>query len=201
MPPAIVANTAWGYWNADYVTGCGTSCVTVEFGSWPSWNQQYLNQTGVTQATDTWIIWNQNYCSSQTFISPPPPAIELTEEQRAANERRAADRAAEHLKKQQAKELACQKATELLFHFLTGEQKNQYQERGYFETTVKERTYRIKKGRSGNVQLIEKGKPRVQYCVHPEEDVPDQDTMLAQLLLLRTDESEFLRLANHTQLS
>ena len=38
-------------------------------------------------------------------------------------------------------------------------------------------------------------------CIHPDEMVPDHDTMLAQLLWLKCNEAEFLRVANITRLA
>jgi hypothetical protein len=46
------------------------------------------------------------------------------------------------------------------------------------------------------LQLIENGKPVAKYCAHPEIWTPDGDTMIAQLLMLKTDEARFLQIAN-----
>lgn len=37
-------------------------------------------------------------------------------------------------------------------------------------------------------------------CAHPDIMVPDCDTMVAKLLMLQTDEKQFLATANHTRL-
>jgi hypothetical protein len=92
------------------------------------------------------------------------------------------------------------RAEELLIACLTEEQIKQYQQHGYFETDVNDKKYRINKGRSGNVYLIEAGKPKYKYCAHPHTMTPDQDVMLSQLLMLKTDEARFLATANRTQL-
>jgi hypothetical protein len=114
-----------------------------------------------------------------------------TEEQRLAREAR---EMAARIKR----EAATKRAEELLLVCLTEEQRKQYTELGYFETLVNDKVYRINRGRSGNVQLIEGGVPKAKFCIHPRAIIPDQDTMLAQLLMLRTDEAEFLRVANRT---
>lgn len=55
--------------------------------------------------------------------------------------------------------------------------------------------YKLRIGRSGNVQREHDGKV-TRYCIHPVEAVPDADTVLAQVLLLWTDEPAFLATAN-----
>ena len=97
-------------------------------------------------------------------------------------------------------EEATKKAECLLLMVLNDKQKQQYKELGYFETEVGDRVYRIKKGYSGNVELIDNGKPKTRFCIHTDEWLPDADTMLAQLLMLRTNEKKFLEVANHTQI-
>lgn len=92
------------------------------------------------------------------------------------------------------------RAEELLIACLSPEQIKQYQQNGYFEADVNDKKYRIKKGRSGNVYLIEAGKPKYKYCAHPSTWTPDQDVMLSQLLMLQTNEQKFLSTANRTQL-
>jgi len=68
-----------------------------------------------------------------------------------------------------------------------------------YPTAIK---YLIKKGRAGNVVSIKDGKPVEKYCIHPDDpEMPDEDCMLAQLLLLTHDEQEFLRIANRTRLA
>jgi hypothetical protein len=42
----------------------------------------------------------------------------------------------------------------------------------------------------------ENDKPLSRYCIHPRDAVPDEDTMLMQMLMLETNEQEFLRIAN-----
>lgn len=62
--------------------------------------------------------------------------------------------------------------------------------------------YVIKKGRAGNVFSIKDGKLVEKYCIHPRDsEVPEADVMLAQKLILETNEEEFLRIANKTRLA
>ena len=96
--------------------------------------------------------------------------------------------------------VAVKRAESLLFTILKPEQVKQYTDHGYFETEVDDRIYRIKKGRSGNVFLVKDGKEVARYCAHPKDWTPDQDVMISQLLMLKTDEKRFLQTANRTQL-
>ncbi len=87
---------------------------------------------------------------------------------------------------------------------MTEQQLAQYEKDRYFEVLTtrdgKVRRYRIEKGWAGNVFLIdEKGKKAEKFCIHPmKEEIPVCDSLLAQKLLLESDEGEFLRIANRT---
>jgi len=118
-----------------------------------------------------------------------------TPEERVARTKLAAEQAAK-------RKAASVRAEHLLFTVLTPLQVRQYTDHDYFEVVIDNRTYRIRKGYSRNVELIEAGKPTIQYCAHPANayDTPTPDAMLAQLLMLKTNEQEFLRLANRTML-
>jgi len=97
--------------------------------------------------------------------------------------------------------LARIKAEQLLLRHLTSDQKQDLRKYGYFKVYVAEKVYRIRRGRAQNVDLVreEAGvlKPIETLCLHPDELVPDADTMLIQKLLLETDERQFLSIANH----
>jgi hypothetical protein len=114
-----------------------------------------------------------------------------TEKQRIA--RTAAQE--EFLKKREAAE---HKAEDLLLMFLTDDQKNQYKEKGYIEiNSDKQNKFRIRKGWSKNVEKLDaSGKPECIYCIHPGILVPTCDNMLAQKLMLETDEIGFISKAN-----
>jgi hypothetical protein len=119
-----------------------------------------------------------------------------TPEQRAAWVKSEAERAAK-------KDAATKRAENLLFTILKPEQVRQYEDHGYFETEIDDRIYRIhKRSHSANVELIVKGKPVAKYCAHPANayETPVMDTMISQLLALKTDEARFLRTANKTVL-
>ena len=160
-------------YDTDTVTASGSGNYTV--------TQWYANATGGEINYNYRII----YCNSWDIVETPEQIAARKEAQEK-----------EDLKRK----IAAAKAEELLLACISDEQKKQYLEQGYFETIVNDNLYRIKKGRSGNVELIENGKPSSKFCIHPNMFVPDQDTMLAQYLLLHSDEPKFLKLANRTRL-
>jgi hypothetical protein len=108
--------------------------------------------------------------------------------------------AAEDAKRLAKRKAAALRAESLLFTILTPAQVKSYKDDGFFEQEVNERIYRIRSGRARNVELIEAGKVTALYCAHPSDayDCPVPDVMLSQLLALRANEAEFLRIANRT---
>jgi hypothetical protein len=104
----------------------------------------------------------------------------------------------ERLKREVQRKAAAARAEKLLFTILTPAQVRSYSDDNYFDIPVNERTYRLRKGRSMNVELIEAGKAKIKFCAHPDNahDVPIPDVMLSQLLMLQANEAEFLRIAN-----
>lgn len=157
--------------------------------AWVYWNQQYAtssSQTIIYTVTDVWGAWNTNV----VMVNGMQPTVELLAEQTL----RAAEDAA-------ARESADQRAEELLFLFLTPEQRQEYKSKGYFETSVNDTRYRINKGRAGNIfKLDGKGKATVRMCVHPSDYLPDGDNVLAQFLALHSDAAQLERTANQTRL-
>ena len=87
---------------------------------------------------------------------------------------------------------------ELLLSALSPQQRVEYQEKHHLTLIIGDKRYRIHKGRTGNIQLLD-GQDKVIkcFCIHPREQCPLDDNVLAQKLLLETNEEEFLRVANH----
>lgn len=82
-------------------------------------------------------------------------------------------------------------AESVLLSALTPTQVRQYRERRCFDVCVNGHTYRIYLGQSYNVH---RGKWR--YCAIPCAEMPPQYSMLAQFLMLTTNEARFLEIAN-----
>jgi hypothetical protein len=119
-----------------------------------------------------------------------------TAEEKAARVKRFAELEAK-------RKAASLRAEHLLFTILTPSQVRQYTDDAYVEQEIDGRIYRLHcNSRSGNVILLEDGKPKFKYCAHPIDahDVPMPDVLLSQLLMLKTDEQAFLKIANRTVL-
>jgi hypothetical protein len=87
---------------------------------------------------------------------------------------------------------ARRRAEALLWAWLSPAQRNQYRARRWFEvTTASGRRYRILRG--GVVRLDPRGSG---YCIEATAPVPVADEMLANKLLLETDERRFLATAH-----
>jgi len=95
--------------------------------------------------------------------------------------------------------LATNKAKKLLADHLTSTQLHDYEMDGYFMATgnMSGHVYRICHGSSMNISRVdEQGGYLVTYCIQPSEHVPHEDVMLAQKLLIETNEALFLATAN-----
>jgi hypothetical protein len=181
---SVATHIVWTVWNLAYASS-GTS------------NVQFLYDAASTQLTNVtavsnqiWAEWNGSYVvypGSDSFQLATPEEI-----QRAVD--LATERAA-HAK------LAKGRARKLLVDFLEDGQRASFEKDRYFIVHSRDglRRYKVTHKRSGNVKLIDSnGKDLASFCIHPQIECPDEDTMLAQKLMLETDEKEFLRIANHT---
>ncbi len=92
---------------------------------------------------------------------------------------------------------ARERALTLLLDHLTPAQRFQYETVHSFDVEVNGRRYRISSGWSGNVKrLNESGGWIESLCIHFDRSMPIPDLMLAQKLMLETNEAEFRRIAN-----
>ena len=156
------------------------------------YNQQFNAQIHYNYAPDQtgqyqYIVTPSNgYCSA---------SIVETDEQRT-------ERETCELAYQVKRDGADKRAEELLMCILNDKQKDQYIKFGYFETEINDKIYRIRKGRSGNVRVLKGDKEIEKYCAHPSDAyaIPEHDSMIAQYLMLRSDEKAFLAKANRTVL-
>jgi hypothetical protein len=114
--------------------------------------------------------------------------------------------AIEDAKRKVFTDTAKSRARRLLFSMLNPDQQKELEEKNHFHLTVHDRSgsmrvYRIEHGYAGNVKLIGvDGQPVKRYCIHADSRLPYEDQMLAQKLLLETNEEHFLKTANMTQL-
>ena len=171
----------WAMWN-DSWSGTSTADVTSTAASdvniWGSWNETWSTTSHIT------IVDRRH------VYSPHRPRIESAE---SIREREAADRTW-----RESQEAARAKAEALLRATLDKKQNEDLDQKGWFLVDGKSgKRYRIERGRSGNVRLLNSdGSVRSRHCAHPQICCPDADTMLTQKLMLETDDQEFLRIAN-----
>lgn len=89
----------------------------------------------------------------------------------------------------------------MLLEHLSQEQREQYEEHEAFLAEAPSgRRYLILYGMTSNVaELDENNRQIARYCIHARQrGVPVEDVMLAQKLLIETNEEEFLRIANRS---
>jgi hypothetical protein len=163
--------------------------------TWVTWTAS----TATTyQATNTtWQAWNNTTGTSTTWTAVPDPVSTAEYRERQEEERRARARAEE-------------RAKETLESLLTQEQIDDLRRTKAFELiTQSGKRYRIRRGVSGNVRLVEDGREVEALCAHPRTSLyddagrylgalPSEDVMIAQMLALDADEEGFRRVANIT---
>lgn len=197
VAPSWTTNgTIWPTW-----CGCDSTTTTFTSGSiWSNWNSGITTATTssyTVNAAAVWGAWN-----AQTRKIEAIKSYVETPEQRATREvqwRRYQQEQEERARVARvAKAEADARAEALLRAHLTSEQQRDLAAKDWFLIDSKSgKTYRINRGRSANIDVIdETGKTVKSLCVHPRDLVPDADTMLAQVLMLRYEEEELLRKAN-----
>ena len=181
---------------------------------WVTWNVNYTVTSSITTTTNasgaytvTWSAWNgllnasavTAYGTAQAQNYRPAPE---TEEQKQLRATRYAEQVAAAKLAQEELDKARARAEKLLRENLSAAQLAELVADNHFTLRTlqpdgSQRIYRIKRGRSRNIQEInEAGAVLRRLCAHPVEDVPDADTMLAQKLWLEADEEAFRRIAN-----
>lgn len=174
--------------------------ATMTGDTWTAWNVRYAASTITTTNTftvSTWDAWNDDFeCKVRREIAAGRrPSAEQQEKWRQDE---IARKAAEE-KRLREEITAKDKAILLLKSCLTPQQLEEYEKKKCFHLHVGGKVYRIEQGSHGNVKLVDKdGKVKRSFCVSPR-GVPDGDTMLAQKLMLETDEKRFYELANVTE--
>ncbi len=91
------------------------------------------------------------------------------------------------------------RARELLLSHLSRRQREEFAKTQAFRVRGSSGgRYRLKLGRTSNVERLEDGTDKVLkvYCCHPDDDVPDEDTLIAQKMTIECDEEHFLAKAN-----
>lgn len=208
---------------APYTATQGCNLVHFADTTWPSWNQAITSTT----ASCTWKLWNIRNAITSTTVTPTSSVTslaatltatqvdvwpvwqrldQLSQDMREA-ERRLVQRLdnTPYVVAEGERAKARERAEKLLFENLTPRQAEELRAKGYFTVMGPPRRegqyqYRVRRGRSGNVTRHDQaGTPIERLCIHPVENVPDADTMLAQKLMIENEEELFLRIANHSR--
>ncbi len=171
-------------------------------------SNDWLFSTTGSATTLIWSSWNELYTGTGGTGVPHIATVANRIERVAASARRVVElRPAAPARGDsvyQEIETARLRAEGLLREHLTERQQQDLSSRGYFDVVnfKSKRHYRIRRGRAGNVYLLDGpcGREVKKLCCHPNERVPDADTMLAQKLLIEFNEELFLKTANITDL-
>jgi hypothetical protein len=193
----------WPYWQ---VTTTAASNIYIN-ATWQTWcnqtNATILPTQGTVAVTDnTWTAWTGvHYATGQVIQQVGPTtweAREPTERELAEQKRRAYIARVRSRSFDLRRRVANRAAKRLLLDHLRAEQRAELEQHDYFHvvTADGQRRYRIRIGTHGNVRRVRgDGVEDRSYCIQPN-GVPTYDAMLAQALMLETDETEFLRVAN-----
>ena len=169
-------------------TTTNTSSTTVA-NIWFLWvNTNTVTSTAVTNIWDCW---------AQTIVNQ-----QLTREQRLEFERQQLESRAryerEAKERVQKEKEANERAETLLLECLSVDQVAEYRRNKFFivQGGKSGKKYRIRQGRSNNIDLLDGERITHRLCCHPGAFLPAPDNMLAQKVLLELQEEEFVRTAN-----
>lgn len=189
----------WGVWTNEGAYGTtfnpdyGTSASQVVWQTWA------LNTTGSTTFTSVvWDAWSADTIYGTMAYEAPP----LTEEQIEAQRVRAEAAAAAAAVRRQEEAAAKERARKLLLDALAEDQQEELLKNGFFHVETRNGTRRYRLSPTGQPKRV-RGEDGVAwaYCIHPDHGYPQDDIVLAQKLLLESDEEAFLRIANARQVS
>jgi len=97
---------------------------------------------------------------------------------------------------------ATARARRLLLRHLSEDQRHEYVNSGSFHVQGESgRLYKLSHKWAGNIEVVTKpwGDPLATLCIHPIERIPIEDSLLAQKLLIESDEDELHAIANREQ--
>lgn len=207
--------TTWGIWtngssnstasvstDGTWVKWCCTTSASTTasvtaptvWGNWCEGTTSY--STTATTNDATWIIWTTNATgeaeniqrSPPAYMGPPPETAEAKAERLALEKKAAEDHAQ-----------AIEKAEKLLVEHLNDDQKETYRKKKRFTvTSCKGTKYLVGSGRVK--ELDGKNRPVRDLCIHLDWPIPPPDNLLAQKLMIETNEDSFRRIANHTEI-
>lgn len=185
---ATSSDVCWGYWTGTQTSTAATTTTNDTWYVWVGHDDNGVPQQYVGRSSGTRYMEYEIYGGRERKPLHDAHVVARDNEQRriAAEKRRQERKAAEA------------RAEELLHTSLTDAQRSDLKRDGFFFVDSKRegRRYRIRKGRMGNVDVMERGRVLHRLCAHPNVQCPDDDTRLAQKLMLEHMEDRFIGLAN-----
>lgn len=172
----------------------GTSATTNE--AWPTWVS-----TTASTATTIWCAWQDE--DSRWPRARQVQPVRETPEQKAAREQQLRRYEEERRKRERLARQAQDRAERLLVAHLDDDQRKEYEAHRRFHVVGADgKRYEVDaQRRMHNVyELNAKGERTLEHCIYARGDVPLADNALAQKLMLETDVSAFVRIANQTRL-
>jgi hypothetical protein len=182
-----------------FANTAATSVVMQGSWPWPYYSAAVISSSSIwTTALNT--ISAVTFADGNWRIDGLPNRVNIVSAKtrrrmRREQERFEAEMGRARAERRATEEAAVARARALLFSALTRDQQRSLEERQFFEMNVNGKTYRIHQGTHGNVRLVQGGEETRLFCAQPP-NVPVEDAMLAQKLMLETDEQAFLRVAN-----
>lgn len=197
---------------SDMLMGRNSTSSTTVWQRWTSSgtssSNPYFWRTTNSQQDAVWSEWVDcaSTTTTQTYYTSARPATyqEPTPEEKAAAEARAAEYLKLKKEEERKRKLARLKSFKLLLSLLDNEQRKDFRQHRHFfviggETGTK---YRIRENGgnlSANIDVYYKDKDQISHriCVHPPNyECPIGDHLVAQMLGLKFDEKDFLKVAN-----
>jgi len=175
---------------------------------WDAWNKNvFVTQVEGEQyqvayeviADNSWDAWVA--VDEEHRVQREIARRQIENELQARRERENA-RLAEMERQKKVKAEAEERALAILLFHLDAEQRIDYLSKGQFFLIAKSgRKYRLTKGTHGNVFMHENGRDVERFCIQPNmHGLPLNDVVLSQVLMLRTNEEEFRKIANISNL-
>lgn len=157
----------------------------------------YTNTATTWANAGNWVVYDEVSAFVVPYPARAPAILSARTRRRMQREQRQYELAAVAAREIRLAEehRATERARALLYSALTPDQQRSLAQRNYFDLNINGKTYRIKQGTHGNVRLVQGGVETMLYCAQPP-NVPAEDAMLAQKLMLECDEQAFLRVAN-----
>lgn len=199
-----MATTYYATTTANYPIGTSTA-------TWQTWLDYGQTTTAAsTQIQYIWTTWNTTGTGTGLYTVPAqqhglsPATPEEIEEHRRRTVAQAEVFARQAAERTALQEATAARASGLLLEVLDDEQAAAWKRHEHFDVRVRDgkrgfRTFRLHHRLAGGVvELDDKGKPRVRYCIHLTRGEPTIDTLIAQKLMLETDLPGFERVANRS---